>query len=140
MVLYYGGVDAILVFFFKQKTAYEMRISDWSSDVCSSDLLANTARMRARAAQLGLSLRPHMKTAKSATVAILAHAGTKGPVTVSTLAEAAYFAAAGFRDILSAVPMAPQKLDQAAPIMRDHPCDLKLLTHPIPMSQSTPPP
>src|SRR3546814_8897088 len=30
----------ILVFFFKQKTAYEMRISDWSSDVCSSDLLA----------------------------------------------------------------------------------------------------
>src|SRR3546814_3955573 len=26
------------IFFFKQKTAYEMRISDWSSDVCSSDL------------------------------------------------------------------------------------------------------
>src|SRR3546814_4890332 len=29
----------LLVFFFKQKTAYEMRISDWSSDVCSSDLV-----------------------------------------------------------------------------------------------------
>src|SRR3546814_4505273 len=29
------------VFFFKQETAYEMRISDWSSDVCSSDLLAD---------------------------------------------------------------------------------------------------
>src|SRR3546814_2910955 len=28
-------------FFFKQKTAYEMRISDWSSDVCSSDLIAD---------------------------------------------------------------------------------------------------
>src|SRR3546814_18385617 len=28
----------IMFFFFKQKTAYEMRISDWSSDVCSSDL------------------------------------------------------------------------------------------------------
>src|SRR3546814_10207986 len=28
-----------IIFFFKQKTAYEMRISDWSSDVCSSDLL-----------------------------------------------------------------------------------------------------
>src|SRR3546814_7658579 len=28
----------LVVFFFKQKTAYEMRISDWSSDVCSSDL------------------------------------------------------------------------------------------------------
>src|SRR3546814_2013627 len=31
----------MFVFFFKQKTAYEMRISDWSSDVCSSDLLLN---------------------------------------------------------------------------------------------------
>src|SRR3546814_19534828 len=31
----------MLVVFFKQKTAYEMRISDWSSDVCSSDLYAN---------------------------------------------------------------------------------------------------
>src|SRR3546814_3773292 len=31
-------------FFFKQKTAYEMRISDWSSDVCSSDLIAASAR------------------------------------------------------------------------------------------------
>src|SRR3546814_14677239 len=30
----------VVVFFFKQKTAYEMRISDWSSDVCSSDLIA----------------------------------------------------------------------------------------------------
>src|SRR3546814_7153257 len=28
----------VFIFFFKQKTAYEMRISDWSSDVCSSDL------------------------------------------------------------------------------------------------------
>src|SRR3546814_2163217 len=33
-----------LFFFFKQKTAYEMRISDWSSDVCSSDLAAGRFR------------------------------------------------------------------------------------------------
>src|SRR3546814_1478847 len=32
-------VFGLYVFFFKQKTAYEMRISDWSSDVCSSDLI-----------------------------------------------------------------------------------------------------
>src|SRR3546814_4333577 len=32
-------VILLMFFFFKQKTAYEMRISDWSSDVCSSDLL-----------------------------------------------------------------------------------------------------
>src|SRR3546814_5972554 len=34
-----GCSSLFSVFFFKQKTAYEMRISDWSSDVCSSDLL-----------------------------------------------------------------------------------------------------
>src|SRR3546814_1374516 len=33
----------VCFFFFKQKTAYEMRISDWSSDVCSSDLFAQVA-------------------------------------------------------------------------------------------------
>src|SRR3546814_788126 len=33
-----------MFFFFKQKTAYEMRISDWSSDVCSSDLIVSTVR------------------------------------------------------------------------------------------------
>src|SRR3546814_2132044 len=33
----------LLFFFFKQKTAYEMRISDWSSDVCSSDLCASSS-------------------------------------------------------------------------------------------------
>src|SRR3546814_15636989 len=39
------------IFFFKQKTAYEMRISDWSSDVCSSDL-----RLAALAGRLGLAV------------------------------------------------------------------------------------
>src|SRR3546814_2947260 len=34
-------VDIFCFFFFMQKTAYEMRISDWSSDVCSSDLTAH---------------------------------------------------------------------------------------------------
>src|SRR3546814_5295225 len=50
-VLYYNGFSVICswsvvfyfdFFFFKQKTAYEMRISDWSSDVCSSDLYHNS--------------------------------------------------------------------------------------------------
>src|SRR3546814_10348254 len=45
--------------FFKQKTAYEMRISDWSSDVCSSDLLLNPVAILARSWRLtkGNSLR-----------------------------------------------------------------------------------
>src|SRR3546814_4256609 len=38
MYMYIEHVICVLFFFFKQKTAYEMRISDWSSDVCSSDL------------------------------------------------------------------------------------------------------
>src|SRR3546814_3552999 len=36
----------MFVLFFKQKTAYEMRSSDWSSDVCSSDLLVDTLPLR----------------------------------------------------------------------------------------------
>src|SRR3546814_6381385 len=44
----------IFVFFFKQKTAYEMRISDWSSDVCSSDL------PRHRVEHLGREPRAHL--------------------------------------------------------------------------------
>src|SRR3546814_15589346 len=38
-----GSSRFCVVFFFKQKTAYEMRISDWSSDVCSSDLIVGRA-------------------------------------------------------------------------------------------------
>src|SRR3546814_3478081 len=39
-------LSGVFLFFFKQKTAYEMRISDWSSDVCSSDLLREGERGR----------------------------------------------------------------------------------------------
>src|SRR3546814_1209969 len=41
----------MVIFFFKQKTAYEMRISDWSSDVCSSDLAVDAQRAGIRSAQ-----------------------------------------------------------------------------------------
>lgn len=94
-----------------------------------SRLLANIARMQARARELNVSLRPHLKTAKSATVAELA-VGKNGPITVSTLAEAEYFARAGFRDILYAVPMAPQKLDQVGALIKAG-VDLRIITdHP----------
>src|SRR3546814_2328032 len=50
------------VFFFKQKTAYEMRISDWSSDVCSSDLLRSAAPDQSGPARiLGMSLDPLLR-------------------------------------------------------------------------------
>src|SRR3546814_10778721 len=44
----------MIVFFFKQKTAYEMRISDWSSDVCSSDLRAHAEDAARREDRLDL--------------------------------------------------------------------------------------
>lgn len=91
-----------------------------------SRLAANLARMRARAEHLGVTLRPHLKTAKSAQVAELALGG-KGPITVSTLAEAAYFLHHGFRDITYAVGIVPAKLDQAAKLQRDG-ATLQLLT------------
>src|SRR3546814_6080959 len=46
-------LSVFLFFFFKQKTAYEMRISDWSSDVCSSDLGRLVPGRQRRAADLG---------------------------------------------------------------------------------------
>src|SRR3546814_6454553 len=56
---------AVIFFFFKQKTAYEMRISDWSSDVCSSDLLrvhlfrvADEAEIALRAHHLARAQQP----------------------------------------------------------------------------------
>src|SRR3546814_21015609 len=42
------SVYIVFLFFFKQKTAYEMRISDWSSDVCSSDLRESLRLRQAR--------------------------------------------------------------------------------------------
>src|SRR3546814_2867421 len=46
----------ISFFFFKQKTAYEVRISDWISDVCSSDLVLQR-RLHADVARVGIDLR-----------------------------------------------------------------------------------
>src|SRR3546814_1099595 len=43
-------MSLVFFFFFKQKTAYEMRISDWSSDVCSSDLQRDAVFQRQRRA------------------------------------------------------------------------------------------
>jgi D-serine deaminase-like pyridoxal phosphate-dependent protein len=78
----------------------------------------NLARMAERMRALGVDLKPHLKTAKSAEIARRATAGFSGGITVSTLAEAAYFADAGFRDITYAVGIVPPKLEEAAALMR----------------------
>src|SRR3546814_19649491 len=57
-----------MVFFFKQKTAYEMRISDWSSDVCSSDLAAPRGEAEGvgveQLAVVGVGLEHHLVDAR----------------------------------------------------------------------------
>lgn len=89
--------------------------------------------MLERCAALGVSLRPHVKTHKTLEGALLQTGGTKRRIVVSTLAEAQFFAKGGFDDILYAVPITPDKLDEAAEltsrleafhIMIDHPAQV----------------
>jgi D-serine deaminase-like pyridoxal phosphate-dependent protein len=81
--------------------------------VLDRTILARNIRVMAAAlARLKVPLRPHMKTAKSIDVARLALAGQPGGITVSTLAEAEYFLGHGITDILYAVGITPQKLEQ----------------------------
>jgi len=78
----------------------------------------NAAAMTRRARALGVQLRPHLKTAKSAEVARIALRDNFGGITVSTLKEAEYFAAAGIRDIVYAVTIVPAKLPRIAALLR----------------------
>ena len=84
----------------------------------------NCAAMKRRAQALGVALRPHLKTAKSADVARLA---TQGGITVSTLAEIDYFGRHGFLDITYAVGIAAHKLDALAALQEKHGLSLTLL-------------
>jgi len=77
----------------------------------------NLKRMSSIVRKNGVALRPHLKTAKSAEVARMALEGEAGGMTVSTLAEAEYFAKHGFRDILVAAALPPSKLDRAAKLI-----------------------
>jgi len=74
----------------------------------------NCARMRAKALSSGVAFRPHVKTHKTIEIGRMQHGGAPGPITVSTMAEAEFFADAGFRDITYAVPIAPEKLSRVA--------------------------
>src|SRR3546814_13961087 len=66
----------VVVLFFKQKTAYEMRISDWSSDVCSSDLVD---RARAQSADSGDALGQPLHLGIKLVVARLGRKGDADP-------------------------------------------------------------
>jgi D-serine deaminase-like pyridoxal phosphate-dependent protein len=89
-------------------------------------MLRNVARLRGRLGPLGVALRPHLKTVKSVEAARRLLTGGSGPATVSTLKEAEVFSAAGVRDILYAVGIAPQKLSRVL-ALRATGCDLSVV-------------
>jgi D-serine deaminase-like pyridoxal phosphate-dependent protein len=94
-----------------------MRIAELSTPAALVDLAVlerNVERMAETARRLGVRLRPHVKTHKTVEAARLQVRGQFGGITVSTFAEAAFFADAGFRDITYAVPSAPARLAEAA--------------------------
>ena len=82
--------------------------------------------MRHRAAGLGISFRPHLKTAKSLEAAAFVLGPSPGPATVSTLREAEVFGANGYTDLLYAVCVSPQKLSRITQL-RQGGIDLKII-------------
>ncbi|MBT4019222.1 MAG: hypothetical protein HOE62_14815 [Alphaproteobacteria bacterium] len=93
-----------------------------------SRLSRNADRMSKRLADMGVRLRPHMKTAKSADVARLATKDHFGGVTVSTVAEARYMAEKGIKDIFYAVGLSPGKVAPLAEIQASHDAVITVLT------------
>jgi D-serine deaminase-like pyridoxal phosphate-dependent protein len=90
-------------------------------------LARNIQRLAERAKALGVVLRPHLKTAKSIDVANIAFPDGPGPITVSTLAEADYFAGHGYRDITYAVGLSPASARRAMELCRRTGAEVKLL-------------
>lgn len=73
---------------------------------------ANIRRVQTHCKSLGVTWRPHVKTHKCIEIAKKQIASPSGPITVSTIKEAEFFAAAGITDIIYAVGIAPHKLDR----------------------------
>jgi D-serine deaminase-like pyridoxal phosphate-dependent protein len=78
----------------------------------------NITRLRERLQKLGVSFRPHLKTAKSVDVSRRVMTTSHGPATVSTLLEAEVFAQAGITDMTYAVGIAPDKIGRIAALRR----------------------
>ena len=101
----------------------------------ATTMRANIASMNAAVRGRGAELRPHLKTAKSVEVARAMTDGWSGAVTVSTLREAEAFFAAGCRDILYAVGVAPGKLEQAQGLTARG-ANLTLITDNVPAAEA----
>ena len=87
----------------------------------------NCYKARKKCVELNTILRPHVKTPKSIEVAKIALDNQEGPITVSTLNEAEYFASAGFKDILYAVCIIPKKLKRLNFIQQKYSCMIRMV-------------
>ena len=87
----------------------------------------NCQKARKKCRELNTILRPHVKTPKSIEVAKIALDNQEGPITVSTLNEAEYFANAGFKDILYAVCVIPKKLNRLNFIQQKYSCMIRMV-------------
>lgn len=94
-------------------------------------LLANIEKGKRKARELGLTLRPHLKTHKCIDIARMQMTSEEGPAAASTLKEARAYAEAGIRDLIYAVGIAPQKLEEVLEIRRLG-CDLKIILDSVP--------
>lgn len=95
-------------------------------DIRTPCLVLDAARMernidglRRKLTDMGIQMRPHLKTAKSPEIARMLMDSPCGPATVSTLQEAAQFAKAGVRDMVYAVGLAPAKLSRILALRED---------------------
>ncbi|EPM70266.1 hypothetical protein A3SM_27316, partial [Pseudomonas syringae pv. actinidiae ICMP 18886] len=95
----------------------------------------NIQRMQQRMNELGVRLRPHVKTSKSLPVIQAQIAAGASGVAVSTLKEAEHCFAEGISDVFYAVAIAPGKLDQALTLRRNG-CRLSLLTDSVVAAQA----
>lgn len=98
-------------------------------------MMRNIQRLAEHARALNVTLRPHLKTAKSVEIAHRLDGGAKGPITVSTLAEAEVFHDAGYKDILYAVGIAPAKLARVK-ALRAKGCDLTVILDSVAQAQA----
>ena len=87
----------------------------------------NCFKARKKCLELNTILRPHLKTPKSIEIAKIALDNQEGPITVSTLNEAEYFASAGFKDILYAVCIIPKKLKRLNFIQQKYSCIIRIV-------------
>lgn len=98
-------------------------------------LRRNLRRMSDRLSGAGIALRPHLKTAKSVAIGRMAVEGHDGRITVSTLAEARYFAQGGFKDILYGVGIVPSKLAAVTELRRQG-VNLRIVTDNLPVARA----